>query len=72
VFEDTALRATAALWDRRSTTGLVGNHIDVASGNWVALEAGIGGNIDSYYEYLLKGSILFSRPNLLHQFKGHC
>jgi mannosidase alpha-like ER degradation enhancer 2 len=71
VFEDTALRATAALWDRRSTTGLVGNHIDVASGNWVALEAGIGGNIDSYYEYLLKGSILFSRPNLLHQFKEY-
>ena len=55
------------------TSGVqVGNHIDVASGDWVALEAGIGGNIDSYYEYLLKGGILFNRPHLLHQFEGPC
>ena len=48
----------------------VGNHIDIMTGDWTAIESGIGGNIDSYYEYLLKGGILFNRRSLLHQFEG--
>lgn len=48
----------------------VGNHIDVLSGKWTAQDAGIGAGVDSYFEYLLKGGILFSLPILVDMFKG--
>ena len=48
----------------------VGNHVDVATGKWTALDAGVGGGIDSYFEYLVKGSIMFSNTELLDMFYG--
>ena len=48
----------------------VGNHIDVATGKWTAIEAGIGAGIDSYFEYLVKGSILFGQTDLIEMFHG--
>lgn len=48
----------------------VGNHINVQDGKWTALDAGIGGGVDSYFEYLVKGSILFQEPKYLKMFKG--
>ena len=48
----------------------VGNHIDVVSGKWIAVDAGIGAGVDSYFEYLLKGGILFGSPRLIDMFKG--
>lgn len=48
----------------------VGNHIDVATGKWTALDSGIGGGIDSYFEYLVKGAIMFDIPELLEHFRG--
>ena len=48
----------------------VGNHIDVLSGKWTAQDAGIGAGVDSYFEYLLKGGILFGLPKLIDMFKG--
>ena len=48
----------------------VGNHIDVQSGEWTSLDAGIGAGIDSYFEYLLKGGILFGSPKLIDMFRG--
>lgn len=48
----------------------MGNHIDVLSGKWTAQDAGIGAGVDSYFEYLLKGGILFSLPILVDMFKG--
>ncbi|CAH1785924.1 unnamed protein product [Owenia fusiformis] len=71
VFLDTALRALKALWNTKSILGLVGNHIDVATGKWTALDAGIGGQVDSYFEYLVKGAILFKIPELMTMFKGY-
>jgi mannosidase alpha-like ER degradation enhancer 2 len=47
------------LYKRRSAIGLVGSAIDVETGAWLDPTAGIMGGIDSYYEYLLKASILF-------------
>jgi hypothetical protein len=47
-------RSTQALFDRRSSLGLVGNSMDVETGAWVSREATIGPGSDSYYEYLLK------------------
>jgi len=58
-FEHAARRATVGLFERRSGLGLVGNHINVTSGEWTHKDAGIGSGIDSYYEYQLKAFILF-------------
>jgi mannosidase alpha-like ER degradation enhancer 2 len=54
IYEETALRALRAIWRNQSAIGLPGNHIDVLTGKWTAVEAGIGAGVDSYYEYLVK------------------
>jgi mannosidase alpha-like ER degradation enhancer 2 len=59
-YETAAVNALQALWNRRSTLNLVGNHIDISSGIWTHKDAGIGSGIDSFYEYLLKASVLFN------------
>ena len=58
-YYDKAKRAVVELYKRRSPIGLVGSEIDVETGTWTNTTAGIMGGIDSYYEYLLKASILF-------------
>lgn len=64
VYYDKAKAALVALFARRSTLGLVGEEIDVESGQWTSPASHVGGGIDSYYEYLLKGSILFGDEEL--------
>lgn len=59
VFYDKAKNALVQLYNRRSKTGLVGEEIDVETGEWVSRASHVGGGIDSYYEYLLKCSRLF-------------
>ncbi|HEY6359345.1 MAG TPA: glycoside hydrolase family 47 protein, partial [Vicinamibacterales bacterium] len=60
VFYDKPKRALTALYARRSTTtGLVGESIDVDTGAWTSPTSHIGGGIDSYYEYLIKCERLF-------------
>ncbi|MDQ2870936.1 MAG: glycoside hydrolase family 47 protein [Acidobacteriota bacterium] len=59
VFYEKAKRALVELYRRRSTLGLVGEEIDVETGAWISRESHVGGGIDSYYEYLLKSSLLF-------------
>ena len=59
VYYDKAKGALVALYERRSKLGLVGEEIDVESGKWTSTTSHIGGGIDSYYEYLLKGWLLF-------------
>ncbi|HTI35982.1 MAG TPA: glycoside hydrolase family 47 protein [Vicinamibacterales bacterium] len=59
VYYDTAKRALSALFARRSKIGLVGENIDVETGEWTNPASHIGGAIDSYYEYLLKCDRLF-------------
>jgi mannosidase alpha-like ER degradation enhancer 2 len=54
-----AKKALTALYERRSKIGLVGEEIDVETGQWTNKASHVGGGIDSYYEYLLKCSILF-------------
>ena len=61
VYFDTAKRALVALYNRRDpTTGLVGQAINVETGEWTNKNSHIGGAIDSYYEYLLKCEKLFN------------
>ncbi|XP_023654516.1 ER degradation-enhancing alpha-mannosidase-like protein 2 [Paramormyrops kingsleyae] len=68
VFENVARRALLSLWKTRSDIGLVGNHIDVITSKWVAQDAGIGAGVDSYFEYLVKGSIMLQDEELLSMF----
>ena len=42
----------------------------MATGKWTALDSGIGGGVDSYFEYLVKGSFMFNNPELLEMFRG--
>ncbi|VDK49375.1 unnamed protein product, partial [Taenia asiatica] len=69
-YEQAAMKALRALWTFRSSLGLVGNHINVRTGKWVGKEATIGSGVDSYFEYLFKGSILFRLPELDAMFRG--
>lgn len=62
-YYDAAKRALVALYQRNSPIGLVGAGIDIETGKWTNPTAGIMGGIDSYYEYLLKASILFNDPD---------
>ena len=57
-FEEAARGAVREIWRRRSALDLVGSEIDIQSGAWQGSVAGIGAGIDSFYEYLMKGSIL--------------
>jgi hypothetical protein len=59
-YERAARTAIQALWRRRSPeTGLVPASIDVMTGYWTTSETGIGSSLDSFYEYMLKGALLF-------------
>ena len=71
VFYDTAKRALVELFERRSAIDLVGQAIDVETGAWVDSTSHISGRIDSYYEYLLKGWLLFSDPDLEAMWRAH-
>ncbi len=59
IYYDTAKRALVGVYQKRSPIGLVGTTINVDTGEWVDTTSHISGMIDSYYEYLLKASILF-------------
>ncbi len=61
---DAAKKACLAIYNRRSSLGLVGENINVQTGQWVDSVSHIGCCIDSYYEYLLKGSVLFKDEDL--------
>src|SRR5262249_31796127 len=58
-FYDKAKKALVALDARRAKTGLVGEEIDVVTGEWKSSTSHVGGGIDSYYEYLVKCERLF-------------
>jgi mannosidase alpha-like ER degradation enhancer 2 len=59
VFFEKAKRALVELDRRRSKIDLPGEEIDVETGQWKSRASHVGGGIDSYYEYLLKCSVLF-------------
>src|SRR5689334_17326798 len=62
VFYDKAKRALVETYNRRSKIGLVGEWINVETGQWTNTDSHVSGAIDSYYEYLLKCSVLFGDP----------
>jgi mannosidase alpha-like ER degradation enhancer 2 len=59
VYYEKAKRALVETYKRRSPIGLVGTEINVETGAWTNTDSHVSSEIDSYYEYLLKCSILF-------------
>jgi len=64
VYYDKAKRALVETYNRRSPIGLVGTNIDVDTGKWTNPDSHVSAEIDSYYEYMLKGAILFGDKEL--------
>lgn len=63
IFYEKAKRALVETFNRRSKIGLVGEWVNVETGSWTNTDSHISGAIDSYYEYLLKCSLLFGDPD---------
>lgn len=60
VYEIYARRASKNLFNRRNLeTGLVGNVVDVHTGEWTGKMSGLGAGVDSFYEIMLKSFIMF-------------
>ena len=59
VFYEKAKRALVETFQRHSPLGLVGESINVETGEWTNTDSHISGGIDSYYEYLWKCWLLF-------------
>jgi len=64
IYYEKCKKGVVALYNLRGKTGLVGSNIDVENGVWTNKQAHISGGIDAYYEYLLKGWLLFDDQDL--------
>jgi ER degradation enhancer, mannosidase alpha-like 2 len=63
-------RMNTCLADGRAVDVQVGNHINIQTGQWTANDCTIGSGVDSYFEYLVKGAILFRQPELMNMMNG--
>ena len=64
IYYQTAKKANLAVWERVSDLNLVGENINVETGEWLNNSSHICAGIDSYYEYLLKSYLLFGDEEL--------
>ena len=64
MYYEKAKNAVQALFQRRSELDLVGSKINIETGEWINTESHISACIDSYYEYLLKGWLMFGDDDL--------
>lgn len=64
IYYQTAKKANIAVWNRVSDLHLVGEVINVETGEWLNEGSHICAGIDSYYEYLLKSYLLFGDEDL--------
>jgi mannosidase alpha-like ER degradation enhancer 2 len=70
IYYGKAKHALVELYNRRSSIGLVGSGINIRTGAWTDETSHIGGGIDSYYEYLLKGWLLFGDKDCERMWKS--
>ncbi|KAG2220761.1 hypothetical protein INT45_012254 [Circinella minor] len=68
-YEDVAKKAMTAIWNRRSDIDLLGNVINIQTGQWIHTASSTGAGIDSYFEYLYKAYVLFGEPEYLDMFE---
>ncbi|TYZ61789.1 hypothetical protein PybrP1_004787 [[Pythium] brassicae (nom. inval.)] len=67
-YANAARGAVRALFERRSSLGLLGKHIDTRSGEWTESVSGPGSNSDSFYEYLFKMYMTYNDEESLAMF----
>ena len=59
IFEEKAKAAMDVLWSsRHRQSNLVGNVLNIHTGDWIRRDSGVGAGIDSYYEYIAKAYVL--------------
>lgn len=69
IYESYARRSVKKLWQLKSNvTGLLGNVLNIQTGEWTGEMSGLGAGQDSFYEYLLKSYILFGEEEDLEMF----
>jgi len=72
IFEEKAGKAMDVLWAaRHRQSNLVGNVLNVNTGDWVRRDSGVGAGIDSYYEYVAKAYVLLGEEKYLERWKSH-
>lgn len=67
-YENAAKKALKAVWARRSNIHLLGNVIDIQTGNWIHTASSTGAGIDSVFEYMLKAYVLFGEEEYKDMF----
>jgi len=72
VFEEKAGKAMDVLWaSRHRQSNLVGNVLNVNTGDWIRRDSGVGAGIDSYYEYVAKAYVLLGENKYLERWNTH-
>jgi mannosidase alpha-like ER degradation enhancer 3 len=72
VFEEKASQAMDVLWSSRNRmSNLVGNVVNINTGDWVRRDSGVGAGIDSYYEYVAKAYVLLGEEKYLDRWNTH-
>jgi hypothetical protein len=69
VYYEKAKRALVETFKRRSKIGLVGDNINIETGQWLGHDASVASGTDSYYEYLWKCWKLFGDEDCLAMWK---
>ncbi|VIO87744.1 ER degradation-enhancing alpha-mannosidase-like, putative [Brugia malayi] len=69
-YESLARKTNRKLWSlRNKVTGLLGNVVNIQTGEWKGVISGLGAGLDSFYEYLLKAFVLFGVETDLRMFQ---
>ncbi len=67
-----ASAAMDMLWaSRHRMSNLLGNVLNIQTGDWVRKDSGIGAGIDSYYEYVAKAYVLLGEDKYLSRWQTH-
>ncbi len=70
-YYEAAKKAIMTVYNKRSKLDLVGEQINVVTGEWTSTQTHISGYIDSYYEYLYKSWLLFGDEDFKIAFDKH-
>ena len=72
IYEAKASKAMDVLWaSRHRQSNLVGNVLNVNTGDWIRKDSGVGAGIDSYYEYVAKAYVLLGEDKYLERWNSH-
>lgn len=64
IFEKQTNKTFWKLWNARLELGLVPMSLDPISSKWLDVITGVGALVDSFYEYAVKGAIIFNNDDL--------